>query len=90
MTPPEMTETLKRAEARFRAGARAEAVAPQHSRASLAQLHRADEHIWARLTELAPATCGIRPRPDGARPHGRPGGEGAKQTKSWYKAAQGR
>ena len=27
MTPPEMTETLKRAEARFRAGARAEAVA---------------------------------------------------------------
>ena len=47
---------------------RAEAVTPQHAAASLAQLQRADEHIWARLAELAAASGGIRPRPDGARP----------------------
>ena len=47
---------------------RAEAVTPQHSRVSLAQLQRSDEHIWARLAELAPAKGGIRPRPDDARP----------------------
>ena len=47
---------------------RAEAVTPQHSTVSLAQIQRAGEHIWARLAELAAAGGGIRPRPDGAYP----------------------
>ena len=47
---------------------RAPAVTPQHSTVSLAQLQRADEHIWTRLAELAAAKGGIRPLPDGARP----------------------
>ena len=47
---------------------RAEAVTPQHAAVSLTQLQRADEHIWTRLSELAAAAGGIRPRPDGAKP----------------------
>ena len=47
---------------------RAEAVTSQHATVSLAQLQRAGEHIWTRLAELAAASGGIRPRPDGARP----------------------
>ena len=47
---------------------RAEAVTPQHATVSLAQIQRAGEHIWTRLAELAAASGGIRPRPDGAYP----------------------
>ena len=65
MTYPEKGELIVE---RLMEEIRAEAMTPQHARVSLAQLQRADEYIWTRLAELAPACGGIRPRPDGSRP----------------------
>ena len=69
MTPPEMTEPLKRAEARFRAGARAEAVALVQA----AVTRQAPERIvlFARKADALLTRHGerraARRRPDGRR-----------------------